>query len=184
MRTAHQLIAQRDLMRFARQDPLTGLDNRLALREQFEEPSLEPTKAVALLYLDLDGFKRVNDRHGHQVGDALLCVVATRFAACLRPGERVFRMGGDEFVVLSRVRQRSDAAAIARRLLASLSEPYALDSATVQIGASIGIALADADYTDLDELMAAADASLYDAKHNGRGTFRFAEDTPSLRLIA
>ncbi|MGI4876103.1 MAG: diguanylate cyclase domain-containing protein [Janthinobacterium lividum] len=182
--TLSQLMAQRDLVRFARQDPLTGLNNRLALRERFEDFTPGPTRLIALLYLDLDGFKPVNDAHGHQAGDALLCAVATRLTACLRPGEGAYRIGGDEFVVLSRVRQPSDATAMAQRLLVSLSEPYSLRSVTICVGVSIGIALADVGDADLDDLTATADAALYEAKRSGRGTFRFAKHPSSLQSIA
>lgn len=181
-----QLMAQRDLMRFARQDPLTGLENRLALRERFEMLAPGPTRPAALLYLDLDGFKPVNDLHGHQVGDALLRAVAKRLTVCLPPSDTVFRIGGDEFAVLqTHVRQRSDTMVLARRLLESLSEPFELNDSTVHIGASIGIALADTANAELDCLAAAADAALYNAKRSGRGTFRFTKDSSSpLQLIA
>jgi diguanylate cyclase (GGDEF)-like protein len=112
--TLNQLVAQRDLIRFARQDPLTGLDNRWALRERFEALAPGPARPAALIYLDLDGFKPINDIHGHQVGDALLRAVAARLTASLRPGDSVYRIGGDEFVMLlPRVRQRSDTTEIA-----------------------------------------------------------------------
>lgn len=183
--TVSQLVAQRDLMRFARRDPLTGLENRLALRERFEALSPKPARPAVLLYLDLDGFKPVNDVHGHQIGDALLCETASRLIACLRPGDDAFRIGGDEFVVLMpRVRQRNEATEMARRLLASLSEPFTQDGTTVRIGASIGIALVDTGDADLDGVVATADSALYDAKRSGRGTFRFAKNGSPLRLIA
>lgn len=184
--TLRQLMAQRDLMQFARQDPLTGLENRLGLRERFEILAPGPTRPAALLYLDLDQFKPVNDLHGHQAGDALLRAVAMRLKACLRPGDTAFRIGGDEFVVLqTRVRRQSDVATMAQRLLASLSEPYDLDGSILHVGASIGIALANMGDAELDALAAAADAALYDAKRAGRRTFRFAKgSSPQLWLIA
>lgn len=181
--TLNQLLAQRDLVRFARQDPLTGLDNRLALREHFDVLLPGPMPLVALLYVDLDAFKPVNDLHGHRVGDDLLCAVADRLRASLQVGERVFRMGGDEFVVLSRVHHRKGATAIARRLLLSISRPYAIAALDVRISASIGVALAKSIEADLDALTADADAALYDAKRSG-GTFRFAKDAATLQMIA
>lgn len=168
-------------MRFARRDPLTGLENRLALRERFEVLAPGLARPAALLYLDLDGFKPVNDCYGHQAGDALLRAVATRLTSCLPPGDTAFRIGGDEFVVLqTRVRQHTDAAAMAGRLLASLSEPYELDGSIICVGVSIGIALANMGDADLDALAKAADAALYDAKRAGRGTYRFTPDTKAL----
>ena len=174
--TLGQLTAQHDLILFARRDPLTGLSNRLALREQFEAPFVDPSFSIALFYVDLDDFKLVNDLHGHQVGDALLVQAAIRLDSCVGSGGNAFRIGGDEFVVLlSKVRHRDDATEMARCLIASLSKTYELGSATVQVGASIGVALVDSENIDLDDLMASADAALYDAKQFGQSTYRFAE---------
>jgi diguanylate cyclase (GGDEF)-like protein len=182
--TLHQLIAQRDLIRFARRDPLTGIDNRLALRERFEALAPGSGRLIALLLIDLDGFKPINDEHGHQAGDAILRQVATRLTACLRPGDGAFRIGGDEFaVLLSPVRQRSEATAMARRLVGSLSEPYAVEGEAVRVSASIGVAFGDEGDADLDVLAAAADAALYDAKRSGCCTFRFARDAATMHLI-
>lgn len=183
--TLYQLLAQRDLTRFARKDALTGLDNRLALRERFEELAPGGTRLAALLYLDLDGFKPVNDVHGHQAGDALLREVAVRLASCVRPGDGVFRMGGDEFVVLlSRIRQQSEASTMARRMLSTLSQPYSQGGGAVRIGASIGIAISGANNADLDELTASADRALYNVKRSGRGSFQFARDSSPVRMVA
>ena len=169
-------------------DVLTPALNRrgfVAAMQQTMAYCIRYDAPAVLLYLDLDGFKPVNDKHGHQAGDALLREVARRLDVCIQPGDDAFRIGGDEFVVLlSRVRQRSDVSEVARRLLVSLSEPYVLDTATVSIGASIGIAFAESSNADLDYLASTADAALYDAKRSGRGTFRFAKDASSLRLIA
>ncbi|WBH15831.1 diguanylate cyclase domain-containing protein [Sphingomonas radiodurans] len=139
---------------------------------------------MALLYLDLDGFKPVNDLHGHQLGDALLSQVAARLCACLGPGEDAFRIGGDEFIViLSRVRHQSEVTEMARRLTACVSEPFALGPEAVRVGASIGIVLSETS-VELDDLMARADVALYEAKRSGRGMFRFAKDASALRLAS
>ena len=177
--TLDQLVAQRDLLRFARQDPLTGLNNRLALRERFEAMTSQSTPPAALFYIDLDEFKPVNDAHGHQVGDALLCQAATRIGYCIQPDDGAFRIGGDEFAVLvSRLRHPNDTTSsvllLARHLLSSLSESYQLNGTVVRISASIGIALSTVEL-DLDDMTAIADAALYEAKRSGRGTFRLEE---------
>jgi diguanylate cyclase (GGDEF)-like protein len=171
--TCHQLAAEGELKQFARRDPLTGLNNRLALEERFERISQDPTRSIALLYLDLDGFKPVNDAHGHQAGDALLAEVASRLDVCARSHSEAFRIGGDEFVVLmTPPARRADAVRVAERILDILSEPYGIAATTIRLSASIGIALVERTCTDLESLMAEADAALYLAKRSGRGTFR------------
>lgn len=175
--TLDQLLAKRDLVKFSRQDPLTGIDNRLALRERFQTVSPEPTQLVALMYLDLDHFKPINDVHGHQVGDIMLREVAKRLTASLGSCGTAFRTGGDEFALLVwPLHYRSDAAVVARRVIAALSDPYTIEGLTVSISGSIGIALADANDGNLDDLAEAADVALYDAKRRGGGAFRFASD--------
>lgn len=171
-----QLTSQRDLSASARRDALTGLYNRLALRERFNSLTPAKTGAAALLYLDLDGFKAINDDHGHQVGDAVLCNVGARLKACLRAGDDAFRMGGDEFVVLLwPVRDRREAMELARRLLDALSEPFELvQGPTAHLSASIGISFADYSNANFDLHANAADAALYEAKRKGGDTFRVA----------
>lgn len=171
-----QLKSQRDLSASARLDALTGLYNRLALRERFNALTPAKTGAAALLYVDLDGFKAINDLHGHQVGDAVLCHVGARLKACLRAGDDAFRMGGDEFVVLLwPVRDRSEAIELARRVLDALSTPFELvQGPTAQLSASIGISLADHSNANFDMHANAADTALYEAKRRGGDTLRVA----------
>ncbi len=177
-----QLVARRDLSHMARQDPLTGLPNRISLRERFDEElaSIGRGALLAIHYIDLDDFKAVNDTHGHQIGDALLRQVANRMTVCVRAGDMVARLGGDEFVVVqSGLQSDEEAADLARRVIASVSEPYTIGTLRVRVGATIGIALAPRHGSDLDGLVACADAALYRAKASGRGQFEFCTDTPA-----
>ena len=163
-----------DAERIANRDVLTDLPNRscfqrvaqlrLARRRETGEPS-------ALITLDLDRFKRVNDTLGHPVGDALLRAAANRVAACLDPGDIVSRYGGDEFVVLSRAGGVEDSAALATRLVEALCAPFDIDGFRVMSGASVGIALAPADADSFEELLRKSDLALYRAKSDGRGRF-------------
>ncbi|MGH2867188.1 MAG: putative bifunctional diguanylate cyclase/phosphodiesterase [Solirubrobacteraceae bacterium] len=151
-------------------DHLTGLANRrrlfVALDALFAEPA-EDRPAFAFLFIDLNGFKRINDSFGHPVGDEVLGRVGRRLQASLRPGDLLARVGGDEFAALVIGAGSDDALAIARDLSASLMRPFALDAVQAEIGASIGIALAPKDAGDPDALMACADAAMYRAKLSG-----------------
>ena len=158
----------------ARHDALTDLPNRMALREHgLDMLGLGRGDAgasrLAVLCLDLDRFKTVNDTHGHGAGDALLRAVSQRLSTWVRGGDLVARLGGDEFAVLYRVADEAGALAIAERMIALVSVPYDLDGYTVEIGMSIGIALADAAADDIDRLLRNADTALYHAKGAGRG---------------
>ena len=171
----------------AHHDVLTGLPNRLLFRERMDE-ALAMRQAgeqnIALLFLDLDHFKNVNDTLGHPVGDALLREVACRLRACVREGDLVARLGGDEFAVLQApTRQPEDAAALAQRLVEVVCAPYELSGYRAQVGLSIGIALAGEQAPDdgsghgyantADQLLKNADMALYRAKADGRRTWRF-----------
>ena len=152
-------------------DALTGLPNRSLFREQLEAALALPNSAPALLCLDLDGFKEVNDTLGHAGGDTLLRVVATRLSAAAAEGQLVARLGGDEFAVLMRVGAVQEAEALARRLLLAMAEPVEIDGQDCRIGVSIGIAVAPAHGRTGDELARHADIALYDAKSSGRRTY-------------
>lgn len=153
-------------------DALTGLANRAVLFPRLDEllhrARREGTRA-GLLYLDLNGFKPVNDRHGHAAGDAVLVEVARRLEAAVRPGDTVARLGGDEFAVLAAdISGDEDLAVISNRIHAALSEPILLpDGATVTISSSIGSAVGSPD-TTADQLVRAADIAMYRVKHSGR----------------
>jgi diguanylate cyclase (GGDEF)-like protein len=173
---ADQLISEARLSSLVGQDPLTGLPNRLALEERLEAALALPTQArVALHYVDLDNFKPVNDRHGHPVGDQLLKAVAKRLSGVLREGDIAARVGGDEFVIIqSDVAEPGEALALGARVVEALAAPFRIDEQTLNIGASVGVALVADHGADAAVLSAAADAALYQAKAAGRGAVRLA----------
>nr|WP_052232021.1 EAL domain-containing protein [Methylobacterium sp. ZNC0032] len=168
------LVEQESRIRFlAHHDDLTSLQNRFAFRGQIAKSLLrkggEPAN-VALLFLDLDHFKDVNDTLGHPVGDLLLLSVAERLATCVRDTECVARLGGDEFAVLSLGQdQPRQAQALGARIIEVLSQPYVIQDRTISISASVGIAIAEGPDFDADLLLKQADLALYEAKAQGRG---------------
>jgi diguanylate cyclase (GGDEF)-like protein len=174
-----QYAAESRLAHLALHDSLTGLPNRARLRDRLaqELASLRRSgRSAALLLLDLDGFKAVNDTLGHGAGDALLQKVAARLRAQVRETDVAARLGGDEFAVLQTGDgQPTAATALAERLVAELSLPFEVDGQMVRIGASIGVALAPQDGDEPDQLLRHADLALYRAKADGRGTHRFFE---------
>lgn len=161
----------------ARFDELTGLPNRVHFRDEIGQMLTSGNGSLsALLFIDLDQFKQVNDTLGHPSGDKLLCAVTARLRRLLRPEDFVARFGGDEFVVFQRgLQSTEDAASLARRIVDRLSERYEIDHHLVEIGASIGIAMTSPD-TSVDVLLKNADMALYRAKADGRGTFCFFRD--------
>jgi len=164
--TERRALEQR-LAEEARRDPLTGVANRTELFEVLSE-ILETGTLTAALYVDLDGFKEVNDRFGHTLGDELLRSVAGRVRATIREVDTLARVGGDEFVVICRdLESHEEAVAIGRRVRASLSQPFGLAVGSVIIDSSIGIAFGRE--PDADNLLTRADQALYRAKRMGRG---------------
>jgi len=171
--------AEAKISHLARYDELTALPNRVNFRDEIERLLLVPHDAdqfSALLFIDLDQFKQVNDTLGHPCGDQLLCAVADRLRDMLRPEDFVARFGGDEFVVFQQnIHSSENAAVLARRIVDRLSERYKIDNHLVEIGASIGIAMTVPEIS-ADTLLKNADMALYRAKSDGRGTFCFFRD--------
>jgi len=166
------------LSHMARHDALTGLPNRLLFGEHMQHALARARRGngIALLFLDLDRFKIVNDTLGHSAGDALLCAVTQRLRDCTRETDLVVRFGGDEFgIVQETANQPIDATALARRLVEVLSQPFDIDRQEIVIGTSIGIALSTEGSETAEALVKCAELALYRAKDEGRGTFRFFE---------
>ncbi len=165
--------AEERIQRLASSDLLTGLDNRAGLHDAMHERmerALRHKEQLAVLMVDLDRFKPVNDRNGHMVGDLVLKEVARRLALCLRQGDLRARYGGDEFVVVVDEQDGPDTArAAAQRIIERLSEPMPFGDLSVTVGASVGIARYPADAQSSDELLRKADSALYRAKQGGRG---------------
>jgi diguanylate cyclase (GGDEF)-like protein len=172
--------AEARITHLARYDELTALPNRLNFRDEIERLLAVPHEAEqlsALLFVDLDQFKQVNDTLGHPCGDQLLCAVADRLREMLRPEDFVARFGGDEFVVFQQnIKSNEDAAGLARRIVDHLSERYKIDNHLVEIGASVGIAMTSPAGVSADTLLKNADMALYRAKADGRGTYCFFRD--------
>lgn len=173
-----QLVAQRQLEHLATHDELTGLANRALLHDRLHHALATSQRSGtpgALLMLDLDHYKMVNDTHGHPVGDQLLREVGKRLRECLKATDTLARIGGDEFMVLlDHIRSPEEAARVAQRLLQALdAEPFHLFGNTIRTRASIGISIFPDDDIRLDELMKNVDLALYTAKQNGRNTFHF-----------
>ncbi|QKT03401.1 EAL domain-containing protein [Ectothiorhodospiraceae bacterium 2226] len=161
----------------AHHDTLTELPNRLLLQERFAEAAAgnrgrARKRPMALLYIDLDGFKAVNDSLGHAAGDTLLQAVARRFAERVREHDTVARLGGDEFAILLNGLPPHEAGAMAQALIDSLSEPFTVAGHVLYVSASIGISGYPSDGRDVDELLKNADVAMYRAKEQGRSTFR------------
>jgi diguanylate cyclase (GGDEF)-like protein/PAS domain S-box-containing protein len=167
----------RDMAYLAHHDVLTNLPNRLLFGERVANAIVlarRHLRQAAVLYVDLDGFKCINDTLGHALGDSLLLSVTERLVQSVRASDTVCRQGGDEFVVLlSEIDGADDAAASAGKLLRTLAEPYLLDGHTLHLTASIGIALYPKDGREVVELLHSADGAMYAAKRLGRNQFQF-----------
>lgn len=172
--TARKNLEER-LSHDARHDALTGLPNRLMFQDRFTqvlESAQRHGRLAAVLYLDLDGFKAVNDSHGHTAGDQLLRQAARRLEDCVRAEDTVSRFGGDEFgIVLATVAQEQDCERVATKILQALATPFDLGGTVVQVSASVGIALFPAHGQDIATLVAQADEAMYAAKNGGRNRF-------------
>jgi diguanylate cyclase (GGDEF)-like protein/PAS domain S-box-containing protein len=171
----------------AQHDFLTGLPNRMLLNDRLSQAiTLAPrhTKKVAVLFLDLDGFKHINDSLGHATGDKLLQSVAKRLTDCVRGSDTVSRQGGDEFVVLlSEVERSEDAAITARRMLQAVAEAHSVDQHDLHVTTSIGVSVYPDDGLDAETLVKNADTAMYQAKEHGRQSYQFFKPTMNVRAV-
>jgi diguanylate cyclase (GGDEF)-like protein len=179
--------AEEQIAHMAHHDALTGLPNRVLFQGQLEQALCWVTRdqRLAVLFIDLDNFKCINDTLGHPIGDELLKIVADRLRGCIRETDAVARLGGDEFVIVqTRVEHASDVAVLATRVREAIMAPYDILEHQIIIDTSIGIALSPGDGTDPEQLIKNADMALYGAKASGRGTYRFFEQAMDARMIA
>jgi diguanylate cyclase (GGDEF)-like protein len=169
--------ANEQLRNMALHDPLTGLPNRILLDDRLEQAIRSAARdrhEFALLFVDLDRFKPVNDAHGHKVGDELLKVVAHRLRNCLRAADTVARTGGDEFVVvLHRIQSEAGIKDVGEKILAELSRPFGIGGLDLEISCSIGASIYPRDGIELQTLIVKADAAMYSAKKSGRSRLSF-----------
>ena len=188
----HEDITERQrseerITHMARHDALTDLPNRVLLRERLEHElkRVKRGECLAVLCLDLDQFKSINDALGHPIGDELLKLVADRLRGCTREPDTVARLGGDEFaIIMTQLNQATDAASLAKRIRESIVKPYQIEGHTIVTDISIGISVAPFDAIDADPLLRNADMALYGAKADGRGTYRFFEPEMNTRMKA
>jgi diguanylate cyclase (GGDEF)-like protein/PAS domain S-box-containing protein len=186
----HEDITERQrseerIAHMARHDALTDLPNRVLLRDRLEHElkRVKRGECLAVLCLDLDQFKGVNDALGHPVGDELLKLVSVRLRGCTREIDTVARLGGDEFaIIMTQMQQPTDAASLSKRIRESVTKPYQIDGHQIVTDISIGISVAPIDATTPDALLRNADMALYGAKADGRGTFRYFEPEMNTRM--
>ena len=178
--------ANKELEHRAFHDALTGLPNRLMLRDRLSQAIARAERhraALAVLFIDLDRFKAINDTQGHQIGDAVLQSVAARIAGQLRKSDTVAREGGDEFLVLLEdIGSAQNAALVAAKLLHSLDQPYVIDGHSLHCSGSIGVAMYPEDGASADELIKHADAAMFDSKGEGRNQVHFFSEESWARL--
>jgi diguanylate cyclase (GGDEF)-like protein/PAS domain S-box-containing protein len=174
--TERKLVEQK-LKQMALYDTLTGLPNRTLFFDRMTQ-LLELAKrnkyVIALLYVDLDRFKTINDTLGHEVGDLVLATAGQRMVSCTRRSDTVARIGGDEFIgICGRITAPADAAVVAQKMIVSLSEPFRLRGHECAIGASVGISIYPQDGDDVETLVSKADSAMYRVKESGKGGFQF-----------
>jgi diguanylate cyclase (GGDEF)-like protein len=179
--------AEAHVIHLARHDHLTDLPNRVFFREELDKSlrTLRNGQKFAILCLDLDRFKGVNDSLGHSIGDKLLNVVAGRLTNCVKERDFVARLGGDEFAIIqTNINRPEEGGSLASRIIERLSAPYEIDGQQLDIGASIGLAIAPTDGTNADQLLRNADMAMYRAKAEGRGAYCFFEAEMDARIQA
>lgn len=176
---SRQKALEREIQHLAQHDGLTGLPNRGLFLDRMQQAIAQAQRAgtqFALLFLDLDGFKEVNDVHGHSAGDHLLCLVAERLQSCVRGGDTVARLGGDEFtILLLNVGSIADVETVVNKALLSLAAPYDMGGYSVTVTASIGICLYPEHATEVEKLLGCADKAMYRAKQAGKNNYKFYE---------
>jgi diguanylate cyclase (GGDEF)-like protein/PAS domain S-box-containing protein len=181
-----QKQAEETIWRQANFDPLTGLPNRSMFQERLEHEVMKAARThrlLALMFIDLDHFKEVNDTLGHDIGDILLQEAARRLASCIRQVDTVARLGGDEFtIILGELEDADIVERVAQDILHRLAEPFQLGMETFYLSASVGVTLYPADATSVAALLKNADQAMYAAKRNGRNRFQYF--TPSMQLAA
>jgi len=175
-----------EMSRLAQHDSLTGLPNRVLFNDRLTQAislAVRQDKQLAVMFVDLDQFKKINDSLGHGVGDKLLQSVAARLVNCVRRTDTVSRLGGDEFVVLlSQVEREEDAAVSARKILRALAAPHTVDDKNLDISVSIGVSAYPSDAADAESLMNKADTAMYEAKKQGRNNYQFFRRDMQVRL--
>ena len=176
--------AETQIAHQARHDHLTDIPNRVFFREELEK-RFHIGKKFAVLCLDLDRFKGVNDTLGHSIGDKLLNAVANRLANCIKEGDFVARLGGDEFAIIQgNLVRPEDGGKLAGRIIERISAPYEIEGQQINVGVSIGLAIAPTDGANVDQLLKNADLAMYRAKADGRGAYRFFEREMDARIQA
>ena len=192
-RTATELIRSNaeleqsasQLRHLANHDVLTGLPNRKLFHERLEQAiewAAENGQMIGLLFLDLDGFKLINDTCGHDVGDLLLQAIAKRLLGCLRGSDTVSRLGGDEFtVILPAIPTTQDAVRVAEKILITLAQPFAIEGNPIAVTLSIGISLYPQNGKTVDHLVKAADSAMYAVKESGKNRYEFAANPEATR---
>ena len=180
-------VAKQKIEELAFSDILTGLPNRLLLAERIKQSITHASRnngSFALLFLDLDHFKQINDSLGHHFGDRVLIEVTERLKTCIRQVDTAARLGGDEFVLLLHQADASGAEICARRVLAELKAPFSLDGMHFNVTSSIGVALYPADGSTMDDLIKNADSAMYHVKERGRSDFRFYQRQMNIGLLS
>jgi len=188
MQIAERRKAEQQLYFDAHHDALTKLPNRAMFSDRLgyaiRHLKRHPNQRFAVLFIDLDRFKMINDTLGHYAGDLFLIEIANRLRTCVRDNDVLARLGGDEFVILLDSLESDDAEEVASRIILSIEKPYTIENNTLYSNASIGIALCNRNYKNSDEILRDADAAMYQAKSLGRGRFVFFDDSMREKLLA
>jgi diguanylate cyclase (GGDEF)-like protein len=182
-----QKASQQRIEQLAYTDALTGLPNRLMLSQRVEfalHMAERDGNEFAVLFVDLDRFKNINDSLGHLFGDRVLVEVASRLLACLRQVDTLCRLGGDEFVLYLHAADSAGAEMVARRVIESLAQPFQMDELHFSVSCSIGIAMFPADGLSMDDLIKCADTAMYSAKERGRANYRFYQPQMNMQLLS